>query len=797
MRAVALVVALLCFGAGAWLSSHYPLYPTLLLVGFVLWTAVVFLRPSFWLFALPALLPVTGLASWTGWLIFEELDIIVLGSAAGGYARIAAGYAASLSSQRRVPRVSLVVVGWILLFAVSTAIALYRGIIDAGGLRFDWFQGYEHALNSVRLGKSFPLAVLLLPLVLVQMRRSGEQATDLLGIGLATGLLGVSVTILWERLAFPGLLDFSPDYRATALFWEMHVGGAALDGFLALTVPFALREFVRAATPPRWVLAAALIAVATYACLMTFSRGVYLAVPLSLALLALLLSRQNATRPVPSVLGASLGLAAFVAIVATASYLVFREGGYRTLAAVLGALAVTLAVGAAARKLGLSGWSIALGLGGFLGIGSIAAGTLLPKAPYITYAIAFFACATLIWAERQKGGHLAAVALGTYVWVLIAAAWVAWHWGGESALRDAAIVGVTLLVLTAWNARRASPLWTPTPRGQTGILGSAALIAAATAVLSGGAYMVDRFSTSERDLTDRLQHWRDGLGLLTSPADWTLGKGLGRFPASYLFGVKGNEFPGTYSLLGEGGNPYLTLSGPRHALGFHQLFRMSQRVAVAPGAAYSISLDTRSAHEVILHVEICEKHLLYPAGCAVAEANIAPTGSAWRTVNVAFDGGGIGGGPWYAPRLAFFSVALDTEGRLIEIDNIRVNSADGRNVLGNGDFAQGRERWFFTSDRHHLPWHIKNLALHLVFDQGILGLFLFVMLVGGALWRLIAGRARANAAAPFLAAALVGFLAVGAFDSLLDVPRVAFLFYLLVLVSLVLPEGRGMDSPSP
>jgi len=73
-----------------------------------------------------------------------------------------------------------------------------------------------------------------------------------------------------------------------------------------------------------------------------------------------------------------------------------------------------------------------------------------------------------------------------------------------------------------------------------------------------------------------------------------------------------------------------------------------------------------------------------------------------------------------------------------------------------------------------------------VFDQGVTGFSLFVMLIGGALWRLIAGGARAHPAAPFLASALVGFLAVGVFDSLLDVPRVAFLFYLVVFLSLVL-----------
>jgi hypothetical protein len=35
----------------------------------------------------------------------------------------------------------------------------------------------------------------------------------------------------------PGLTNFASDYRTSALFWEMHVGGAALDAWLMLSFP--------------------------------------------------------------------------------------------------------------------------------------------------------------------------------------------------------------------------------------------------------------------------------------------------------------------------------------------------------------------------------------------------------------------------------------------------------------------------------------------------------------------------------------------------------------------------------
>jgi len=50
--------------------------------------------------------------------------------------------------------------------------------------------------------------------------------------------------------------------------------------------------------------------------------------------------------------------------------------------------------------------------------------------------------------------------------------------------------------------------------------------------------------------------------------------------------------------------------------------------------------------------------------------------------------------------------------------------------------------------------------------------------------------------APYFAAALVGFLVVGAFDSLLDVPRLALAFYLVLFAGLTLREPQRPVTPS-
>jgi tellurite resistance protein TehA-like permease len=99
--------------------------------------------------------------------------------------------------------------------------------------------------------------------------------------------------------------------------------------------------------------------------------------------------------------------------------------------------------------------------------------------------------------------------------------------------------------------------------------------------------------------------------------------------------------------------------------------------------------------------------------------------------------------------------------------------------------------WFFSSDRHHLPWHMKNAALHVLFEQGLLGLALLGSAVALVLARLSFGRGRDHPLAPAIVAALIGFATVGAFDSLLDAPRIGFIFFTLLLLGLGLRALPG------
>lgn len=806
---LASLMALACSAVGLALSLHYPLAQPVMTGLFVVCIAVFYIWPNSWLVAVPAMLPVIGLAPWTGWLTFEEFDLLVLAAAAAGYARLALRMPLANSkakpAERNTPgyRSGMSAPALLLstLFLVSVLVAMFRGFLDAGGFSFGEFQGYHEPMNSVRLAKSFLLAVLLVPLWRTSIDQATPQGTrlentsSLLAAGLLIGVAGTSLAAIWERVAFPGLLNFSSDYRTTAMFWEMHVGGAALDGFLALSVPFAAHVLLHARTPVRWVAAATVLILAGYACLTSFSRGVYLAVPIGLAIMLGLhaLNQQRSRRPTgdrgshPSRYEGFLpGLLLTIGFGMGAGW-IFATGGYRSVIALWGALAVFLPLVSATGQLKLSDWLLGLLLGGVLSALAIIGSMLLSKGAYAVYGLSLAFSAVMLYQPPKMANRRATLmALAGFLCVLTSAGLVAEHWGGPAALNDLLPVLAILFVVALLSAKSTPSAWPRGLRWQLTVLVAMLMAAAVVAVFAGGSYMTTRFSSSEKDYKGRETHWQQGLAMLATPLDWALGKGLGRFPDNYFFASSTTEHPGDYRLATERGNTYLTLTGGQQPASWGNMLRMSQRIDV-PLAPVKVNFSVRAEKPVNLHFEVCEKHLLYDnSSCLTKKVGIQPRPGEWQQVQLLLDGKSISRGDWYAPRPIVFSFAIESRAGLANIDNLSLVDLDGQNLLVNGDFSASLEHWFFSSDRNHMPWHIKSLFMNVLFDQGLVGLVILASMGVAVLWRVTMGRGRTHALSPAVAGALVGFAVVGLFDSLLDVPRVAFLFYFLLLVGLVI-----------
>jgi len=637
------LLAGVCLVVGGALAGHHPVSPMLTLVLLCLATCLVAWQPRLWLWLVPACLPWLNFSPWTGWLVFEEFDILLLGALAGGYARMAWDKPASLPKPPRSAGHWLV-----LLVLASGVLSLWRGLADAGGLSFDWFANYSDALNSWRVFKSLGFAALFVPLLRRALLRSTRQATASLAAGVVSGLTLMVLATLWERVAFPGLLDFSSTYRTVALFWEMHVGGAAIDSYLALTAPFVVWALYATRRPALWVSLALLAFWGAYICLTTFARGVYLAVLAPLVLLALLLWLQNHARH---------GRSAWQ--------------GLR-------------------QQMGTSGWRIK-----------------------------------------------------------------------ES----------VVLVL--------------------------ALVLEVVGVLEGGSFMSERLASAGQDLSSRVAHWKNGLGLLQRPTDWLLGKGLGRLPANYAAHVPFEEFPGEArhqqeNQDGQTVQQFVTLSGPKTQDELGGVFELTQRVALTEPDRYRVRLAVRVRQATRMELFVCERHLLYDRACQAAFLHIAPADGdapfAWQPITVALEGPPLGDARWFAPRLKMFSISVVDAGAQADIDNIVLTGRRPQNLLSNGDFSAGLARWFPAAQSYFVPWHLDNLLLELLVERGGLGLLACLLLIGYALWHLVLGRARLNTLAPYVAASLVAVLLVGLVSSVMDVPRVAFLFFLLIFLAIKLSE---------
>ena len=676
-RAAAFGCGAIAFVVGAWIALHHPLSTEWALCAFAAWCAAAYRWPQAMAQVLLACLPVLGLAPWTGWVGVDEFDIAALATIAGGYAaRARQGVHTSVVASEGFDRTMAVCLGLGALFWLGL------GLARAEALRFDWFDAYQEPLNSLRIAKGHVWALLILPLLVGRSgvgQTSGRSGLPIVP-GIAISLLLVAVVVLWERLAFTGLFNTDIYYRSAALFWEMHVGGAAIEVFLVLALPFAVALAATGRDKRVRLSAVALLVLAVYACASTLSRSLYLALAVAVIPAAWVVAARRRAEAPPD-----------------------RSGFAWRLAGAL--LLVTL-------------------------------GTFTTR-----------------WLVRETG----------YGGALLGAAVV---WGGGTAL---------LFGLGAATAK--------VRRGRaSGSLAVAlVLLVELGALHEGAAYLTRRLDRIADDFVQRTAHWQGALATLASPADWLVGRGFGRFPVDYPARSSKVELPGGFRIVDAEGARFAHIDGPATLRGIAGVFGLSQRIGPAHGERFTMRFDARAPRALPVWVSLCEKHMIYEAECVGAVVRVSS--AEWQAVTLEIDAARLAGGPWYAPRPVLLSVASGTRGAAgVDIDNLRVIGADGRDRVANGNFSAGAARWFLTGRYYFLPWHADSLPIELLVERGVIGLVFFAVLF----WRALTawgGRAgRGDPQAPYVVAALSGCLALGLLGSVLDVPRNAFLLTLLCLL---------------
>ena len=250
-----------------------------------------------------------------------------------------------------------------------------------------------------------------------------------------------------------------------------------------------------------------------------------------------------------------------------------------------------------------------------------------------------------------------------------------------------------------------------------------------------------------------------------------LGMGLGSFPREYYV-AHASSAP-TARRIDSSGMPrserhYLVLTGGR---GMY----MDQRVAARPGSELRLRGQVRSPQTgAKLSISLCDK--------VIPEFGQLRRGSGLRGSDVAT----LRGAPLVASTRG--SPASHRRHRyrchFITAPSARAwRSRNSRSWMGrpsllsNGSFEHGLDRWFVASDVH-LAWRVHNTPLQIAFEQGALGILAWLVLCIAAIAVVLRPSASPVLTAAF-AAAGIGFLVVGCFDSLLDSPRVILLVALI------------------
>jgi len=779
--------ALAAFGLLLAAASVYPAPKLLLAVLLGGYMALLLWRPQAWLVAVPALLPVLDFAPWNGWFFLEELDLLLLATCAAGYWRLGRERAPT-----KLPTLASFALG---LFMLCYVISAWRGITPLAPLDANSFANYTSPYNGLRVLKGVLWPLLLLPLLRGTAGENGSNLQRLLVPGMLLGLAACSLAVVWERLAFPGLFNFSSDYRPTAPFSAMHTGGAALDAYLAMTFPFVTLWLINHPPPRRLVLGLLALSLGLFAGLTTFSRDIYLAYAAAGAIIAVIGSAQHLRTGSlsPRSMAASL-----ILLVLTYWVLgqVFTFGGYRGLAAALGLLATAMLLSGAAPRVPKPMAAGALALLLLLlvaGIGMLGSGGANAKGAYVAYGLALLCAAGGVGMlalapapQRPWGVLLLAAALPAQA---LAAALVARHYGGNDALPGIALAVVLAFALGACRLLPQPP-W-KLDRGTLTVSFFSAIVFTALIPITSSYYTGSRFSTVGSDLGVRLAHWSEALHMMGDDATTSLfGEGLGAFPRTYAWQNTHGEVPGTFSYADEPGNRFLVLGAAQYAIGYGEVLRMLQHVDVKVAYRYTLKLDIRRKTPDAWPVAmVCQRWLIYPEDCTVANfGKVQAVTPDWITLETQLPVRGARN-RWGAPLI----LELYNNGRQgqLAIDNVSLVEVEtGRELIRNGSFSNANDYWFFSSDRNHMPWHVKNFAVNQLFELGMVGLVATAFLLLALGGRMVARGLAGDSFAVVSLAALTGCMMVGLFDSITDVPRLSILFLLIALAGSLTPARK-------
>ena len=300
-------IALLC--SGLWIAYSHPMWPVAQTT-FVLAIFSITVRfPSAWPFLFPVLLVAGDAYPFTGQLVIQEYDSMLLGSLAGWVMRCGNherknenreensegpnskdGLCESLPWRRL-----LWIWGpWILL-ALSVSLSLIVGWNRLPAAPFgDQLSVYFTNLNSIRIAKGYVWGIVFAVCMLnASLLGYGPEWRNRFGGGVQVAMLYVGCFMLLERWLYESIFDFTREFRASGPFFTMHIGDQHVDAFIALAIPFAFIATTKTKRMPRLAIGTGFVCLMLYAAVATMSRATIVAVGIEAALLSIVFATSR------------------------------------------------------------------------------------------------------------------------------------------------------------------------------------------------------------------------------------------------------------------------------------------------------------------------------------------------------------------------------------------------------------------------------------------------------------------------------------------------------------------------
>jgi O-antigen ligase len=285
-RPARLLPALPCAGVLALVVPGYPLGAVWLVAGLLLAAALQWRWPRAWLVLVPAALPVLDLAPWTGRFFVDEFDALL-------------AVTVLVQRWRAPPAAPWTMTGGggvaLLLFCLSTCVSLAIGAWPFPAPGLNGLDHYYSPYNGMRLAKGLGWALLLWPLLAEALAADVVKTQRRFAFGMGLGVCAAALAVLWERALFPGVLNFTSGYRVVGPFSGMHIGGAYIEAYFAIALPFLAWWTLASRRWPQRLAGSAMLALGSYALLVTYARAGYLAA--AVAMLVLGLAPQLRPRP--------------------------------------------------------------------------------------------------------------------------------------------------------------------------------------------------------------------------------------------------------------------------------------------------------------------------------------------------------------------------------------------------------------------------------------------------------------------------------------------------------------------